>query len=69
MRDTGLTTIFTAQTSREAESMIQWLRTKGLHPAELGVTKPIPFFNETVKFPVEVPVEEAQKARDALAHQ
>lgn len=66
MRDTGLTTVFTAQTSGEAEKIIDRLRTKGLHPAELGVTQPIAILNETPKFPVEVPVDEVQRAREAL---
>jgi hypothetical protein len=68
MRDTGLTTVFTAQTSREAESIIGWLRTEGLHPAVLGVTQPMRIEHEAQDFPVEVPVEEVEKAKNALQH-
>ena len=66
MREPLLTTIFTADSSAEAESVIRRLRTAGFHPAELALTTPIPFERMDSKFLVEVPLEEAEKARNAL---
>jgi hypothetical protein len=66
MKEATLATIFTADTSREAEAIIQRLRTSGLHPAELGLTVPISFAHTERKFPIEVPVEEAETARTVL---
>lgn len=66
MKEAALTTIFTARTSSEADAIIGWLRTIGLHPAELGLTTPVPFEGEDFRFPIEVPTEEAEKAKSAV---
>jgi hypothetical protein len=66
MRESPLTTVFTGENYSEAEAVIGWLRTAGLHPAELGLTAPLPFERMERKFPIEVPAEEAEKARIAL---
>jgi hypothetical protein len=67
MREAPLVKIFTAKTSAEAEAIIGWFRTAGLHPAELALTTPLVFERGTAKFPIEVPpVEELGQARAAL---
>jgi hypothetical protein len=59
--------VFTAQTATEAEAVVRQLKTQGLHPADLGVTAPLPFpINSGKSFPVEVPLEEEAKAKKAL---
>jgi hypothetical protein len=66
MREAPLVKIFTAKTSAEAEAIIGWFRTAGLHPAELALTTPLVFERGAAKFPIEVPVEELGRARAAL---
>ena len=67
MRKMTFTTIFNATTSTEAESLIGRLRDAGFHPAELGLTTTVPFLKDAPpKFPVQVPVEEAGKAKQSL---
>jgi hypothetical protein len=67
MRQEAFTIVFTARTSNEAESLVNRLRDAGLHPAELGLTVPLPLAHKTSQFPVEVPSEEADRARKVLA--
>ena len=66
MKEPALTTIFTAEHADQAEEIIGWLRAAGIHPAELGLTAPVPLEHSEPKFPIEVPSEEAERARSFL---
>jgi hypothetical protein len=55
-----------AQTSAEAERMIGLLRNAGLHPADLSLSAPLPLGNNHPMFPVQVPSEEEEAARQTL---
>jgi hypothetical protein len=61
--------IFTAKTSNEADAAMQRLQAAGLHPADLGLTTPLALRPTETKFPIEVPVEETEKARKVLEFQ
>ena len=67
MKEPALTTIFTADNSGEAETVIRSLRTEGLHPADLALTTPIPIEHREKKFPIKVPPAEAERARSIVS--
>jgi hypothetical protein len=56
MRKTAFTIVHRAKTAKEAQGVIDRLRTTGLHPAELALTAPLPFSSGSKRtFPIEVP--------------
>jgi hypothetical protein len=68
MRKTAFTTIDAPWTSSEAERMIDLLRNAGLHPVDLGLATPlVPPGTEPI-FPIQVPSEEADAAREVFRH-
>ena len=66
MKEPALTTIFTAESSAEAEGIISCLRGAGMHPADLGLTTPVPLDHSESKFPIKVPTEEVEQAKIVL---
>jgi hypothetical protein len=59
-------TVKVALTPHEASMMIDRLRNSGLHPTELALVAPLAAPDAKAEFPVEVPVEEAQLAKELL---
>ena len=66
MRPEAFSTVFTSRNCRDAEAVLKFLKKGGLHPADLGLTAPIADKSTTPTFPIEVPAEEAQRAREML---
>jgi len=66
MRKDTFSTVFTGKTSDEAAGICRELRSIGLHPADLGLTVPLPTPGISATFPVEVPCAESDQARHFL---
>lgn len=67
MNEAILTIVYIAGSASEAGEINTRLKDAGLHPAELGVTTPLVTGGPPPVFPVEVPAEEAARARMLLA--
>jgi hypothetical protein len=68
MRKTAFTTVDTVCSSGEAEQLMGLLRSAGLHPADLAVTTPLAPPGAATHFPIQVPTEETELAKDVLKH-
>jgi hypothetical protein len=66
MRRTAFHTVCSTRTSVEAERLIGLLRQAGLHPVDLPLTAPLALKDAHPTFPVQVPSEEAEAARQVL---
>ena len=66
MRTTTFSTVDTAQTAIDAEKIISLLRNAGLHPADLAQVAPFPLPGTTPSFPIQVPYDEVQTAREVF---
>jgi hypothetical protein len=66
MRRSSFIRVHTSRTWCVAEEMVGRLRQAGLHPAELSLTTPLAPLDANPAYPIEVPVEEADLARELL---
>ncbi|HWD92995.1 MAG TPA: hypothetical protein VG938_11690 [Verrucomicrobiae bacterium] len=66
MRKTAFTTVDTVRNSNEAEHLIVLLRSAGLHPADLAMTTPLAMPGTVTRFPIQVPGEETELAKNVL---
>jgi hypothetical protein len=67
MHSSSFTTIRTARTAVEADMMLAALRAAGMHPLELSTSSHFSVAGADVSFPIDVPVSEAEAAREILA--
>jgi len=56
----------TARTSVEAGRVISRLREAGLHPVDLSMSAELSLLGAAVAFPIQVPIEEAEAAKEFL---
>ena len=66
MRQTAFVTIRKPRTPEEARKLIGILRDAGLHPMDLGLSTPLAPPGKTPPYPVQVPSEETEAAKEAL---
>jgi len=62
----SFTRISVRQTCRAAEAAIARLRQAGLHPVDLSLSMPLTAPGAEPTYPIEVPVEEADLARQII---
>lgn len=66
MRRAAFNTVCRTRTSVEAERLIGLLRNAALHPVDLPLTAPLALADSHPTFPVQVPSEEEEAARQVL---
>jgi hypothetical protein len=66
MRKSAFTTVTTARSTSDAETLLALLRRGGLHPVDLSLSAPLPLAGVERSFPIDVPGEEADAARNLL---
>lgn len=66
MRKSMFTRIYATRVWNEADELMGRLRHAGLHPAELSLTTPLAPPGANTTYPIEVPVEEADEAREVV---
>jgi hypothetical protein len=66
MRKSPFITVFTTRMWGEADEIMGRLRKAGLHPADLSLTTPLTPPGANPTYPIEVPVEEVDLAREVM---
>jgi hypothetical protein len=66
MRKEAFNTICVVRTVSEGEEILAVLREAGLHPADLSLATLLPIEGGEESFPIQVPTEETDAARDLL---
>jgi hypothetical protein len=66
MRTIAFSTVFTSHDPHEADEAVNVLRKAGLHPADLRLTAPVAARGCATMFPIEVPSEELDRAKQML---
>jgi hypothetical protein len=66
MKESVFTTVCTTQNGNEAERLLGMLRNAGLHPVDLPASAPLAGPNVRQTFPIQVPPEEEDAARQVL---
>jgi hypothetical protein len=66
MRKSNYMTLTVVHSSHEADVVIGRLRHNGLHPTDLALTAPLAMPGTEAEYPIEVPIEEADLAKEVL---
>ncbi len=66
MNTPAFSVVRTVRTAFEADMLVAFLRTEGLHPIDINTSAHFSLAGAEIDFPIEVPTEELEAARELL---
>jgi hypothetical protein len=66
MNAPSFSVVRTVRTAAEADMLIAFLRSEGLHPLDINTSAHFSLAGAEIDFPIEVPTEELEAARELL---